>query len=405
MIRYPGSTIGEVQCLLGDLKAIEDAPEQLFHPLRIDFLAELSRALMADASAKGFPDVVTFAFWCRRANLEALAKSYDRDSLRIGLGLVFHISPSNVPINFAYSLVFAFLSGNSSVVRLPSREAPQTDLLIRVLGEVLSLDKFRDLRSAVHLVRYNRADPITEFWLQHSLGRIVWGGDATVAHIRSLKVHPRSREVAFVDRYSLSAIAAQSVLDADQDCLRKLCVGIYNDHYLMDQYACSSPQLLVWVGSAEEVAEAQSRLWPEVIAVARQKYILEPVQAMDKYVALCSEVIEHKNIGQVRQDSPQLTRIGLKKLTENQWAQRGHFGTVHEYTVDSLDAIAPVVDSRFQTLTTFGFGHQLLRDFITSNRLAGIDRVVPIGRALDMGVLWDGFDVLATLTRVIDVQS
>ncbi|MCA3017255.1 MAG: acyl-CoA reductase, partial [Rhodocyclaceae bacterium] len=116
---------------------------------------------MADVSAKGFPDVVTFAFWCRRANLEALAKSYDHTSLRVGLGLVFHISPSNVPINFAYSLVLAFLSGNSSVVRLPSRESQQTDLLIRVLGEVLSLDKFRDLRSAVHLVRYNRADPIT----------------------------------------------------------------------------------------------------------------------------------------------------------------------------------------------------------------------------------------------------
>ena len=405
MIRYPGSSVGEIHCLLGDLEAIEDAPEQLFHPLRIDFLAELSKVLMADANARTLPDVVTFAFWCRRANIERLAKNSAQTNLRIGLGLVFHISPSNVPINFAYSLVFALLSGNSSVIRLPSREAPQTHLLISAMNGVLSTARFSELRSTIHLVRYNRADPITEFWLQHSLGRIVWGGDATVEHIRSLRAHPRSREVAFVDRYSISAIAAKSVLDVDQDGLEKLCTGIYNDHYLMDQYACSSPQLLVWVGNQGDIEAAKAKLWPVVSAIAAQKYSLEPVQAMDKYVALCREVIEHDNIRQVNQDSPELTRISLTRLSENQWVQRAYFGTVHEYAVDSLGEIAKVVDARFQTLTTFGFEHEFLRNFITTNRLSGIDRVVPIGRALDMGFLWDGFDVLATLSRVVDVQS
>jgi hypothetical protein len=401
----PANIASEICCLLGDLDAIDEAPEALFHPLRIDLLADLSKALMADARAKTLPDVVTFAFWCRRANIESLAKSWDHTRLRVGLGLVFHISPSNVPINFAYSLVFSFLSGNSSIVRLPSKEAAQTDLLIEMLGKLLADVKYAPLRPAIHLIRYDRADHVTEFWLQRSLGRIVWGGDATVAHMRSLKTHPRSREIAFVDRYSLSAIAAKPLLDADEATLQALCTGLYNDIYLMDQNACSSPQLLVWVGSPEDIGAAQARLWPQFTAYVRSKYALEPVHVMDKFVGLCGDVIEHENVASVSIDSPLLTRIALRTLLPQQTEQRGFFGTVHEFSAASLDALAPFVNARYQTLTTFGFTQDTLREFVTTNRLSGIDRIVPIGRALDIGFVWDGFEMLMSLSRIIDMQS
>ena len=39
-----------------------------------------------------------------------LKKEYKKDeSLRLGRGIIFHIAPSNVPINFAYSLVAGLL--------------------------------------------------------------------------------------------------------------------------------------------------------------------------------------------------------------------------------------------------------------------------------------------------------
>ncbi|MBK9443380.1 MAG: acyl-CoA reductase [Comamonadaceae bacterium] len=395
----------KIRCLLGNLDHIDDAPETVFHPLRIDFLASLSNALMTDPRSKAFPDVVTFAFWCRRANIQNLAKAQDKTRLRIGLGLIFHVSPSNVPINFAYSLVFAFLSGNASVVRLPSKEAAQADLLIDALGTLLADDKYAPLRPTIHLVRFGHADYITEFWLRHAQGRIVWGGDATVAHLRSLKMHPRSREIAFVDRYSLAAIAAKSLLDTDEATLHSLCTGLYNDIYQMDQSACSSPQLLVWVGRKEEIYAAQSRLWPMFETYVRSKYTLEPVNAMDKFVGLCGDVIDHANVLGVTANSPVLTRVALSELVPQQWQQRGYFGTVHEVAVDILDAIAPIIDPRFQTLTTFGFKHDLLRNFVTDNRLAGIDRIVPIGRALDMGFVWDGFDTISCLSRLVDIQQ
>jgi hypothetical protein len=404
VIHIPVEIASEIRCLLGNLEAIDIAPEALFPPLRIDFLADLSKTLMTDARAKVFSDVITFAFWCRRANIDALARAQDSTRLRIGLGLVFHISPSNVPINFAYSLVFSFLSGNGSVVRLPSKETAQTALLVEALGKLLGESKYAALRPVIHLIRYDRADHVTEFFLQCALGRIVWGGDATVAHMRSLKTHPRSREIAFVDRYSFSAITAKHLLNADEATLQSLCTGLYNDIYLMNQNACSSPQLLAWVGGPEEIAAAKDRLWPKFAAFVHGKYTLEPVHAMDKFVGLCGDVIEHANVERVSTDSPLLTRIALTCFASEQTRQRGYFGTVHEIAVDSLEALVPIVDARFQTLTYFGFTEIALRQFVTTNRLTGIDRIVPIGRALDMGVLWDGFDTISCLSRLVDIQ-
>ena len=390
--------------LLGSPDNIDSLPDVLFHPLRIEFLADLSRSLLADSRSKEFPDLVTFAFWCRRANMEHFARAWDHSRLRLGLGLVFHISPANVPINFAYSLIFSFLAGNASIVRLPSKESVQTDLVIEALTNLLCEEKYHSFRHVIHLVRYDKADHVSEFWLQNSLGRIIWGGDATVAHMRSLKSHPRSREIAFVDRYSLSAISALSLIEADHARLHEFCVGLYNDIYLMDQNACSSPQLLVWIGNSLDIEAAQSRLWPEFQDLARTKYSMEDVRAMDKYVDLCREVIDYQNIAEVVSERPLLTRIRLDSLSINQYQQRGYFGTVHEFSAGSLDALAGIVDSRFQTLTYFGFDREVLREFVTSNRLTGIDRIVPVGRALDMGFYWDGFDIISSLSRLVDIQ-
>ena len=45
----------------------------------------------------------------------------------------------------------------------------------------------------------------------------------------------------------------------------------------------------------------------------------------------------------------------------------------------------------------------VVREWIIRNRLRGIDRVVPVGRALDMNVVWDGYDIVFSLSRVIAI--
>ena len=53
------------------LKNMPDLPaDQPFSAQRIDFLNQVSRELLSDKEAKAYPDIVTFAFWIRKGNME-----------------------------------------------------------------------------------------------------------------------------------------------------------------------------------------------------------------------------------------------------------------------------------------------------------------------------------------------
>ena len=72
-----------------------------------------------------------------------------------------------------------------------------------------------------------------------------------------------------------------------------------------------------------------------------------------------------------------------------------------EHDIDEIDTLVEIVNHKYQTLTYFGIEENSLRQFVVNNRLLGIDRVVPVGRALDMEIVWDGYDIVRTLSRVI----
>ena len=43
-------------------------------------------------------------------------------------------------------------------------------------------------------------------------------------------------------------------------------------------------------------------------------------------------------------------------------------------------------------------------NLVKKEKLIGIDRVVPIGEALNIGLVWDGFELSNILSRVIDFK-
>lgn len=390
--------------LLGSADSVTREPAATCAPDRIEFLAELSRRLLADQANRRFPDVVAFAFWCRKASLESLAQKYRDRGLRVGLGPVFHLAPSNVPINFAYSLAFGLLAGNSNIVRLPSRHSDQVDIIVAALARLLNDTHHSRLAGSIHLLRYDHDDRITGYWLANTLGRVIWGGDQTIAHMRSLPVHPRSRELAFPDRFSLCAMRADAVLALDRAQSIGLATRLVNDVTLMDQNACSSPHLLAWVGERATVDRARAAFWPLVEQIAADRYALEPIQAMDKLVGLCCEIIESENIEALFLPNPSLSRVVLNKMAADPCTQRVHFGTLHEVFLDSLAELAGVVDPRFQTLAYFGFAERELNEFVLDRRLRGIDRIVPIGQAHQMDFVWDGQELITALSRVVDIR-
>jgi len=72
--------------------------------------------------------------------------------------------------------------------------------------------------------------------------------------------------------------------------------------------------------------------------------------------------------------------------------------------LESLAEIAHVVDPRFQTLTYFGFTRDELDGFVRNSRLSGLDRIVPIGQAHEMDFVWDGYELITALSRIVDIR-
>ena len=104
-----------------------------------DFLDGLSRTLMREPRSRTYPDVATFAFWIRRGSTENLRKHHEKAdrNIRLGRGMAFHIAPSNVPVNFAYSLAAGLLTGNRNMVRIPTKDFPQTDIICQAVNRTL----------------------------------------------------------------------------------------------------------------------------------------------------------------------------------------------------------------------------------------------------------------------------
>jgi hypothetical protein len=76
-----------------------------------------------------------------------------------------------------------------------------------------------------------------------------------------------------------------------------------------------------------------------------------------------------------------------------------------EHTVASLDELMPHLDERDQTLTYHGFGRDELIHLVTKLGGRSLDRIVPIGQALQFGRFWDGFDLLSEMTKTVVVAT
>ena len=114
----------KIKIVLGNFN-LRDGPHEIFDKDIILLLNEISKEVLNSDKCKKFPDLISFGFWCRMSNIKAIFNNYFFLKNRMGRGSVFHLSPSNVPTNFAYSMVFGLLSGNNNIIRLPSKNFPQ----------------------------------------------------------------------------------------------------------------------------------------------------------------------------------------------------------------------------------------------------------------------------------------
>ena len=397
------SNLNKVKYLVGS-DDYETKPFKPYNKITCNFLAEFSKKLNLQKNINKLSDLKALAFWCRKKNIENLIKKNLSNEIRIGHGLIFHITHSNIATNFVYSLFFGLLTGNSNVVKISSKKTIQSEIICKCLNLTLKQKKFAKLKKRIVILRYENNDNYTQKISYECNLRIIWGGDETIKKIRNFDLNPSSTDITFADRSSVCIIDSNSIIKLNQFNLSILVEKFYNDTYLVDQNACSSPHIIIWKGKKSANKIAQKKFWDNIYALVVRKYNLENSAAVEKYTLLCKKINFLNNNCELVKYENFIYILVLKKLVNNLDELRGKWGLFYEYETNNLDKISKFLNKKFQTMTYFGLDKSVCKKIVVDNLTDGIDRIVPIGQALDINLNWDGFDLNKSLTRIVEIK-
>jgi hypothetical protein len=377
-------------------EALRAAPSlEPFAPELLEFCHGVSRALFADPRAKRHGELVPLASFLRRASVGALAQEFAAQAregvVQVPRGLAFHVPPSSVDTMFVYSLAVSLLVGNRNVVRLSQRRSETTEVLIDALNAVAA--EHPAVAGSLAVVSYGHELEPSTLLSRAADVRIIWGGDATIETIRALPLAPHATELLFGDRFSFSAIAT----DAGWS---DLAHRLFRDAYWFDQMGCSSPRLVVAVGDDgwERLRELFDGLQTEI---GLRRYELELGAVLAKR-AYAYGALADRPVRAYRPLSNELTVLELDTLDGFDRTHPGA-GLFYAAVVPDLDELAAFVARKDQTMTVSGFDDEQLAGFVRAVNGRGVDRIVPVGDALAFGRFWDGYDLLAELTRRVFV--
>ena len=383
--------------IVAALKAV--SPKCPFDDSVVEFLNSLSKILVKSREAKAYPDVITLGFWMRKSSVLALKERFVTDSsdIKIGRGVAFHIAPSNVPVNYAYSLLTGLLTGNANVVRIPSKDFPQVSIINKAINE--ALEEYPDMKPYICLVRYGRDQKVNDMFSALADTRIIWGGDNTIAEIRKSPLGPRAGEIAFADRYSLAVIDSDKYMEVSDK--ERLAEEFYNDTYLSDQNACTSPRLVVWMGEKKE--EAKELFWKYEHDLVKKKYQFQSIMGINKLTSSYLMAVSKEGVHVEQREDNYIVRVNVPEVNPDLMQLKDNSGYFFEYDCDDIIEIRDFCNNTHcQTIGFLGEKETIMPLLISG--IKGVDRVVPIGKTMDFDFIWDGYNLVERLTRTIKVN-
>lgn len=354
----------------------------------LDFLDSLSKSLMKH---KEYSDLVSLGFWCRRANMLKESRNYDKS--RRGRGIVLHLAPQNIPLNFAYSLISGLISGNANIVRIPFREYTQVNIFVNEVNTLLQ--QYKNLKDSIVFVRFQSKDEIFEELSKMADIRMIWGGDESINKIRQIKINPLAYDLVFGDRYSLALINSDSFLDSNNK--QMIINNFYNDTYLFDQNACTSPKIIIWLGSIYKNNKAKE-LFYSMLLEKMQEYKIADSKIMDKYLHFCKGAISLNIKAEIF--TPKL--IVIQTNTDNIESLAYNSGFFIDRTIHTLQELSTILQKKAQSLIYYGLNKEQIQAIINLDK-KGLDRIVPFGKSLEFSFHWDGYDLITSLSKKIEV--
>ncbi len=391
-------SFNELQYVVGTPETVEQMKNvkelRPFDESVLAFLNDLSGELRKN---REYPDVATFGFWCRKGALLQEKAKYDDVTERFGKGIVFHSTPSNVPVNFAFSFAAGLLAGNANIVRLPGKPFEQVNIISNAIRMLLETTH-KNLAPYIVFVKFPPIKEITDTFSALCNVRVIWGGDMTVAELRQSKIPARTTEITFADRHSIAVIDADAYLAADRKDV--IVQNFYNDTYYTDQNACTSPRIIFWKGIKKE--EAKEDFWDRVHELVRSKYSLAAVQAVGKLNAMYS-VAAQKAVRLEDSEDMYITRLNVDEIDRDLMNYKYNSGFYFEKDIKDLAEIVNVCDVRCQTLSYYGIDKEEFVEFLEKSRPIGVDRIVPMGKTMDFALIWDGYDLIRQMSRRVTI--
>ena len=127
-------------------KTILPSHEIIFNYKAINFLNDLSNELKKNKKTMNSPELFSLMLWASKKNIVIHKEKYGNSSFRIGRGILFHICPSNVPLNFFYSFAFGLLSGNGNIIKIPTKKFEETEILLEAIKAIINKKEYKSKR-------------------------------------------------------------------------------------------------------------------------------------------------------------------------------------------------------------------------------------------------------------------
>lgn len=376
----------------------EQAPLKPFCEEVLHFAQSLSKQFL---TLRQYPEIVALGFWLRKAHMKQMQQSFkatNEGKIIKPRGTVFQLAPSNVDTIFIYSWMLSLLAGNRNIIRISSKEQLQKNTLLQIILEELQHHTAIAQRTVV--VTYEHDEKVTERLSALCHTRVVWGGDATVHAIRQVPLAPMANELVFPDRFSMSVLNAEKVSLVEEQSLNQLAEKFYNDAFWFDQMACSSPRLVIWVG--QQADEAKRRFWHALNKmIDRKQYTLAPATQVNKFSTSLWLATDDETTNVYT--SKNYARVDFEAFSKEVREQHCGAGLFYELSMPTLVDIAKIVVDKDQTLSYYGFEKKQLVELVEHISTRGIDRIIPIGNALDFQEVWDGQDFLQSFVREVVV--
>ncbi len=379
------------------------SPMGIFDAQVLAFFDQLSQRVLASPAARRFPDLASFAFVCRGRNLSRLRKQYEaRGHHAFGRGVTVHFTPSNVPLNYAYSLYAGLLAGNVCLVRMSSRVFEQATILNKIVQDILADETFSEVGRRVGIFRYEKDDALTRDLCALCDVRVIWGSDETISTIRQAPLAARAYDITFADRFSVAVVDAARYLQIDDHAA--VARDFYNDTLFFDQNACTSPRLIYWIGERDAVSSAKTRFWGAFAEVCDDRgYVNSGNLAVEKLLRQLMCAVEFE----ARSTTPPgalIQRVELDAIPEDLerfTAPGGFFIEVRGRDLESLGAFR---SRKLQTITYVGCEGDALLAALNGGAMLGLERVVPNGRAAEFALQWDGYDLIGQMSKCVSVS-